>query len=797
MKLRFILLLVLALTASANRAVAAAPATEILHGFVSNGSQPSQIIEGSDGNFYGFATGTIFKLTPSGDLSALYRLDLDPSSVSTLQGNPLVSGVDGNLYGTIATGGTYGGGSAFKLTLAGEFTTLRNFPADGAQSAPIAVIQASDGILYGLTRGGNNSAGTFFKVTAGGELIILRTFSSSEGSHQPILVEGADGYFYTIAGGGGSAGRGALQQLGKRGELKTIYSFGVNGDPNYYPVALALGGDGNFYVSANNVTGSSDGNICQITPSGILTVVHAFYPYGQSAPSVLVPSKSGSVYGLTRVDGLYREGTLFQINPKGDFSIVYNFRPADGLPSSIAAGRDGAFYGTATYGGLERRGTAYRISASGQFAALADFARSPDGFQPATLIQGSHGTFFGTTTYGGASGGGTVFRTTASGEAQILHAFNGGIEGAAPFKLVQSNDGSLYGLTPFVFNIDLNRQATLFRLTPDGSFQTLHTFDGGANGYGPNALIKGNDANIYGTVSQGGAYGHGTVFKLDPSGDLVTLYSFTGGSDGSSPGLLIQGRDGNLYGIASGAGGSFFKLTPSGTFTILAQGSPYTFATTLVEGTDGNFYGTTPTIRYPVNFSPPTLPPTLFQVTPGGASKIFPLYFDPTTLVAGRDGRLYGTTLTHVFSATPSGDITVLHNFDLQSEGSNATALLQGADGNYYGTMASAGPAGGGTIFQFLLRRLPRPMNLSTRVNVQGGDNVLIGGFIITGSDPKKVIIRGIGPSLTSFNGALQNPTLELHQGNMTIATNDNWKTRPDGSSQQAEVEATTIPPAN
>jgi hypothetical protein len=88
-------------------------------------------------------------------------------------------------------------------------------------------------------------------------------------------------------------------------------------------------------------------------------------------------------------------------------------------------------------------------------------------------------------------------------------------------------------------------------------------------------------------------------------------------------------------------------------------------------------------------------------------------------------------------------------------------------------------------------------LNISTRLRVQTGDNGLIAGFIVTGTDPKKVIIRGIGPSLQGVGATLSDPVLELHQGNTTLATNDNWKTRPDGTSQQAEVEATTIPPKN
>jgi hypothetical protein len=88
-------------------------------------------------------------------------------------------------------------------------------------------------------------------------------------------------------------------------------------------------------------------------------------------------------------------------------------------------------------------------------------------------------------------------------------------------------------------------------------------------------------------------------------------------------------------------------------------------------------------------------------------------------------------------------------------------------------------------------------LNISTRLRVQTGDKTLIAGFIVTGTEPKKVIIRGIGPSLNGVGTVLADPVLELHQGNVTLATNDNWKTRSDGTSQQAEVEATTIPPGN
>jgi len=100
----------------------------------------------------------------------------------------------------------------------------------------------------------------------------------------------------------------------------------------------------------------------------------------------------------------------------------------------------------------------------------------------------------------------------------------------------------------------------------------------------------------------------------------------------------------------------------------------------------------------------------------------------------------------------------------------------------------------------YYVRVAPPPLhllNISTRMRVQTGDKTLIAGFIVSGTEPKKMIIRGIGPSLNGIGAVLSDPVLELHQGNATLATNDDWKTRSDGTSQQAEVVATTIPPAN
>ena len=109
-----------------------------------------------------------------------------------------------------------------------------------------------------------------------------------------------------------------------------------------------------------------------------------------------------------------------------------------------------------------------------------------------------------------------------------------------------------------------------------------------------------------------------------------------------------------------------------------------------------------------------------------------------------------------------------------------------------FGDQVGASSAGGFEEWSIALS--DDPVNISTRLSVLAGDNVAIAGFIITGTVPKKVLVRGLGPSLASADvvGFLTDPTLELRAGSTIISSNDDWR-----SAQEAEIQATTIPPSD
>ena len=339
----------------------------------------------------------------------------------------LVQGPDGSLYGTSTSGGTYGGGTVFKLTQAGVLTTLYNFCsesecADGRYPEG-ALALGTDGNFYGTTlQGANNicGCGTLFKITPEGRLTTIHRFDGTDGSN-PVagLIQAFDDSFYGTTVAGGANGEGTLFKITQDGALTTLYAFCAQ------PMC-------------------SDGD----QPTG-----------------TLVQGVDGSFYGTTGFGGLGNScsfieapgcGTVFRITPEGKLTTLHSFCETDcsdgAIPwAGLLLARDGNFYGVTPQGGNGIGGTVFKITSNGKLTTIYSFSCMPgcgDGGSPfGQLVQGTDSALYGTTGGGGAYGDGTIFRLTARDSLTTLHNFNG-TDGDSPFSgLLQATSGIFYGTT--------------------------------------------------------------------------------------------------------------------------------------------------------------------------------------------------------------------------------------------------------------------------------------------------------------------------------------------------------------
>ena len=293
--------------------------------------------------------------------------------------------------------------------------------------------------------------------------------------------------------------------------------------------------------------------------------------------------------------------------------------------------------------------------------------------------------------------------------------------------------------------------ATTAVALPAQTFTTLRRFDKTDGAIPDAALVQATNGDLYGTTYGGGANGGGTVFKITPSGGLTTLYSFlcsqTNCTDGLDPTAgLIQGTDGNFYGTTpiggANKGGTVFKITPRGTLTTLYGfcSTPYGLCTDgeypgagLVQATNGDLYGTT------------------FE---GGANN--------------------GGT---VFKITPGGTLTTLYSFCSQSgctDGESPVAgLVQATDGDFYGTTAGGGAGhcsegsdpGCGTVFSLSVGL--GPFVKTTPAFGKVGAVVKILGTNLTGAT--SVSFNGTAAGFTVVSPSLIATTVPVGATNGTI----------------------------
>ncbi len=411
---------------------------------------------------------------------------------------------------------------------------------------------------------------------------------------------------------------------------------------------------------------------------------------------------------------------------------LYNFMDdVDGASpqAGLIQGANGLLYGTTLNGGSNGFGTAYSVTTAGTLAPLYSFTGDVDGAAPwGGLLQVSNGNFYGTT-LGGGNGYGTIFRITTGGALTPLYGFTGAADGATPEgSLALGPDGNLYGTTA---EGGTHGAGGIFRITTNGSFTALYSFTGGADGVSPQTgLTLGTNGSFYGVASSGGAAGAGTVFKITTAGQFSLLYTFANAADGALPQVpLARGSDGNFYGVASAGGvnhnGTIFRLTAAGGFTAL-----YSFSADNGSGTNADGIG-------------------------------------PSALLQGTDGNLYGATQNGgangggtLFRATLTGALTTLYTFGAASsdttinvDGANPSGIVQGRDGNFYGTTLSGGPDALGTIFAWAGAGAPAFLTPGG-VQYTNGQAILR----ITGLTGQGSVVIDASTNLTQWVPILTNP---------------------------------------
>ena len=328
--------------------------------------------------------GTVFEISPAGAFRTIYNFSAPDSSQHNVDGHSptsgLVMGPDGALYGCASAGGTNGTGTVFRVTIGGAFTVLHTFSADGPTgnadgAVPVgALVQGHDGAYYGVTSsGGTSDGGTAFRVTSSGQFTSLVSFSGVNGSVlRSGLILADDFNFYGVTSYGGAYDGGTIFRMTPQGDVTVLYSFsppnssGTNLSGATPSARLTVGYDGNFYGTTTAGGSAGHGTWFRFTRSGVLmTLLSISNAIAGQSPSYseLTLGAEGRFYGVSTGAGTANSGLLYIISPGGVLNPVFSFSGTSGTHpyGSPIQTPDGDFLGTTSDGGANGNGTIYRL----------------------------------------------------------------------------------------------------------------------------------------------------------------------------------------------------------------------------------------------------------------------------------------------------------------------------------------------------------------------------------------------------------------------------------------------------
>jgi uncharacterized repeat protein (TIGR03803 family) len=654
------------------------------------------------------------------------------------------------------------------------FEVLHAFEMPPVRAPYATLLRASDGAFYGTLTGGNVGPGAIVRYSTKASraltVTVVHAFNGADGSAPyAALIEGPGGALYGTTSAGGANDRGTIFRYElATSTLTSIYSFGS--DPSVPYGALLLASDGGLYGAAGR--GSAIGSLFRFDLStGTLAILHHFDAQSGGWPTApVIQAADGALYGTTGSMG--GPGSIYRYDlVTGAFTVVHTFSFASGQTSwsAVFQGSDGGLYGTATAGGANGRGVIFRFDPStNAYTVLHHFSPTEGAAPYAPLHQGGDLALYGTTAFGGNAGGGTLFRyDLASSALTTLEHFDGE-HGLRPYGgLIDAGDGTLVGMA----SEGGWGLGTIYRYDPaTTAVNTVHRFVG-RDGANPHAAVTdGGDGSLYGTTADGGKGGNGTLFRyrlVDGAYSIVHDFLPLGGRRPLAG--LIRAADGHLYGTTfrgglDGTGTLFGYDIPAATFTSLVSFSVATsgIAAGLVQASDGGLYGATA-----CDFC--STPASLFRFDlSNGTLQTVHTFFSPqgeaaSTLIEGWDGALYGTTrgtngLGALFRFDPSTTPGLFVRLDASLRDAYA-GLVQAADGSFFGTTASGGVTGDGTIFRHdgnatprvVVHGFSRPMGaVPTTALIQGADGALYGTTLRGGTYDAGTVFR-FDPATSAF----------------------------------------------
>jgi uncharacterized repeat protein (TIGR03803 family) len=781
----------------------AASTETILHSFTPDGHglEPCCVISDGAGNLYAAARGgthgegVILKFTPNSQ-GLLNETLLYNFTGGADGGGPIAILLDGsgNLFGLTIGGGAFSSGALFELTPAAhgvwQETVLFSFPNTKNGNLSGGLAEDSAGNFYGTTDaddccGSTNYGSVFQLANAGGvwteNVIHVFTNGADGGRPRARLNLDQSGNVYGAALQGGVNNFGLVFEFvpaaGGSWTENVLYDF-TNGSDGRDPQSQVIfDAAGNLYGTTLDGSSGGAGAVYELKKgsggSWTEKTLYGFKNVGFGAQD-LVFDAQGNLYGSLNGGGPCC-GAVFELSPNSNGSwtetTLWTFkdRGDGGDPTDVLLGPQGQLYGgTFLGGGSGIAGSIFELQSNAgnwQLTTLYDFPPS-DGSGPyAGLIFDAAGNLYGATNSGGLQNLGSVFKLSPAGQGwqeSLLYSFTSDADTpseAFPSSLVIDKAGNLYGAAGYTGEINRAR-GSIFELSPSATLPwheaNLADFHGAlANPIG--SLIFDKSGNLFGTVLNGGANGHGAVIEFTPQGNgqwkLITIYSFAGyPNDGSHPGAaLVMDSAGNFYGTTEAGGsssancftendqpsgcGTVFELSPSSGGS-WKESVLYSFAGGTADGASptaplifdsaGNLYSTTlgGGIKGCRSHRQIFGCGTVFELSPssGGSWSETILYqFTDKTgdgglpqagVIFDSFGNLYGTTTIGgatlygtVFELSPNSaggwTETIVHSFGSAGDGLTPYAgLIRDAAGNLYGTTVGGGATNSGTVFE-------------------------------------------------------------------------------------------------